>query len=203
MQKKADSELDAPRRPGPKPQPRKKALISMTAAEYDEFCAWADIDGITKAALMRDMMERERERRVARNQFRLELPMVATYEESTQWGGAIWRGDNLAGMDAGRSLLKKFIDEHPHDRWTLSIYNTLTDDTAEIECSIGDIPQIVSFIYNLEHAAPMTFIGENPLSESYVVGMCCTRGRLDFPGLYRAADGKLELATFDDLDDKT
>lgn len=56
---------EAPRRRGPKPQPRKKALISMTAAEYDEFCAWADADGTTKAALMHEMMGRERERRAA------------------------------------------------------------------------------------------------------------------------------------------
>ena len=56
---------EAPRRRGPKPQPRKKALISMTAAEYDEFCAWADVDGTTKAALMHEMMGRERERRAA------------------------------------------------------------------------------------------------------------------------------------------
>ena len=60
-----DSGLEAPRKRGPKPQPRKKVLISMTVAEYDEFCAWADADGTTKAALMHDMMGHERERRAA------------------------------------------------------------------------------------------------------------------------------------------
>ena len=59
---------ETPRKRGPKPQPRKKALISMTAAEYDEFCAWADEEGVTKAMLMHDMMGRERERRAALNQ---------------------------------------------------------------------------------------------------------------------------------------
>lgn len=43
----------------------------------------------------------------------------------------------------------------------------------------------------------MTFIGENPLMESYVMGMCCMRGRLDFPGIYRAEDGKLRPISFD------
>lgn len=56
--------------PGPKPQARKKALISMTAAEYDEFSAWADEAGVTKAMLMHDMMGRERERRAAREEAR-------------------------------------------------------------------------------------------------------------------------------------
>lgn len=196
MQEPADEKLEMSRR-GPKPQARKKMLISMTAADYDEFSLWASEAGMTKAMLMHDLIERERERRARRKRFGLEPSMCAMYEESTQWGGTIWRGDDLAGFDAGRSLLAKFIDEHPHDGWTLSIYNTLAEAAAEIDCPTGEIPQIVSFVYNLEHAAPMTFIGENPLTESYVVGMYCTRGRLDFPGIYRAEDGKLKPVSLD------
>lgn len=62
MAEAAAQEAEKPRR-GPKPQARKKALISMTAAEYDEFSAWADEAGVTKAMLMHDMMGHERERR--------------------------------------------------------------------------------------------------------------------------------------------
>lgn len=62
MEKAAGGEVTAPKR-GPKPQPRKKLLISMTAADYEEFDAWANEEGVTKATLMRDMMGRERERR--------------------------------------------------------------------------------------------------------------------------------------------
>lgn len=47
-------------RRGPEKRPRRKALISMTAAEYEEFGAWAEADGTTKAMLMHDMMGRER-----------------------------------------------------------------------------------------------------------------------------------------------
>ena len=113
------------------------------------------------------------------------------YEESIQNGGVLWRGADLAGSDAGYSLLNDFIDKHPHEGWTLSIYNVLEEATAEIDCPVEAIPQITSCIFNLEHAAPMVFIGENALSESYVVGICCTRGRLSFPGLYRAEGGKV------------
>lgn len=199
MEKTAGDEAATPKR-GPKAQPRKKLLISMTAADYDELDAWAAEDGVTKATLVRDMMGRERERRM-RRQFGLEPSMYATYRESTQWGGIIWKGDNLAGSDAGRSLMDKFIGEHPHDGWTLSIYNTLAEATAEIECSVEEIPQVTALVYNLEHAAPMTFVGENPISESYVVGMRCTRGRLSFPGLYRMEDGKLKPFNLDGLMD--
>ncbi len=48
---------------GAKRRDRKKMLISMTAAEYAEFDAWAEADGTTKAMLMHDMMGRERARR--------------------------------------------------------------------------------------------------------------------------------------------
>ncbi len=45
----------------------------------------------------------------------------------------------------------------------------------------------------------MTFIGENPLTESYVVGMALTRGRIQTPGVYRAENGKLRSALPSDL----
>ena len=37
----------------------------------------------------------------------------------------------------------------------------------------------------------MSFIGENQMTESYVVGMPCTRGALNIPGMYKAENGKL------------
>lgn len=58
-----EGECDEKQKHGPKRQARKKALISMTAAEYAEFSMWADESGMTKAMLMHDMMGRERERR--------------------------------------------------------------------------------------------------------------------------------------------
>lgn len=150
--------------------------------------------------LMHDIMEHERERRTVRKQFGLEPSMHAAYEESNQWGGIIWRGDNLAGSDAGHSLLNKFISEHPHDDWTLSIYNTLSATTAEIDCPIEEIPRIAAFVYNLEHAAPMTFIGETRLA-SHTSWACAARAAdSTFPGIYRAEGGKLKsIASTDSI----
>ena len=99
--------------------------------------------------------------------------------------------DNLAGIDMGYSVVKAFIEKHPHPEWTLSIYDMLSQSSIEIACPVSEIPEIVSFVYKTEHAAPLSFIGENPLSESYVVGMSCTRGRLRIPGMYLAENGKL------------
>ena len=83
--------------------------------------------------------------------------------------------------------------------WTLSIYNALDESTAEIDCPAEEMPKIASFVYNLERAYPMTFIGENPLTESYVVGMALTRGRIQTPGVYRAENGKLRSVLPSDL----
>ena len=67
MDEISTQEVEKHRR-GPKPQARKKMLISMTAADYDEFSMWADEAGTTKAMLMHDIMEHERERDVYKRQ---------------------------------------------------------------------------------------------------------------------------------------
>ena len=107
-------------------------------------------------------------------------------------GGVMWKGDLTVGLDGGQTVMKAFIEEHKHVGWTLSIFDTLTEYTIEIDCcDLAEMPNIVSLIYNLEKAAPIAFIGENPMSESYVVGMPCTRGRLNIPGIYKVENGKL------------
>ncbi len=58
-------------------------------------------------------------------------------------------------------------------------------------CKIEDIPAIVSKIYQVEHAYPMTFITESFQAKVYMVGMTMTRGRLVVPGSYVAKDRKL------------
>lgn len=185
-----DNRMDEVRNEKKRPS-RKKVLFTMSTAEDSEFSSWADQDGITKSALLHDMIGRERKRRSVQRRYGLEIDMDAGYTEATLMGGKIWRGDDLAGTDAGHTRIKEFLDHYPHEGWTLSIYNVLDESTAEIDCPFEEIPKIASFVYNLEHAYPMTFIGENPASESYVIGMALTRGRIQTPGVYRAENGKL------------
>lgn len=114
--------------------------------------------------------------------------------KTQMFGGEIWYDANLAGEDAGYSMTRKFINEHYHKGWDLSIYNTSNGPgggAIMVECPIEEMPQIVSYIYNLEHACPMLFIGENPVAESYVVGMELSMGRINCPGYYKAENGKL------------
>ena len=107
------------------------------------------------------------------------------------FGGILWKENDLAGMDGGLSMMKQFIEENAHENWSLSIFDSLTQSTIEIDCSMSEMPAIVAYIYNLENAYPMNFIGENQMTESYVVGMTCTRGTLNIPGMYKAENGKL------------
>lgn len=117
---------------------------------------------------------------------------MKTYVEvPSPTGGVIWKGNDLEGVDAGWSLVDNFIKEHEHPGWSLSIFDLHTKSTIEVECDLLEMPIIVAYIYNLEHAYPMTFIGENPLTESYVIGMRCTRGRIDIPSIWKAESGKL------------
>lgn len=114
-------------------------------------------------------------------------------EKSTYCGGELWKASNLAGSDAGRSITEQFLEEHPHQGWSLSIFDTVSERAAVIECDMKNMPKIVSTIYNIEHAYPITFIGENPLTELYVIGMRCTRGRFEIPGVYKDIGGKLKM----------
>ena len=115
-------------------------------------------------------------------------------------GGVIRKGQDLAGVDSGYSSVNEFIKKHKHTGWSLSIFDTNTENNMEIECDLSEMANIVAYIYNLEHAYPITFIGENPLSESYVVGMNFTRGRISIPSLWKSEDGKLiNLAYKDEI----
>lgn len=113
-------------------------------------------------------------------------------KRSTPSGGAMWCYENMsADFDGGFLAMEQFIKTYPHDNWSLSICDTNTDEIAEIICPVDDMPQIVSYLYHLEHACPMTAIYEDVLRKSYVVCMNCTRGRLSLPGKYVASNGSL------------
>ena len=105
--------------------------------------------------------------------------------------GVLLTGEDIVQNDSGFFAVKEFIDNHKHDGWSLSIYDTTTNKTVEIDCPLEEIPKVISYIYNLEHAHPILFVGENIITDSYVVGMPLTRGRIKVPGIYKAINGKL------------
>lgn len=80
------------------------------------------------------------------------------------------------GFD-GFDELKSFLIENQRDDYTLSVYDMMTNQTVEVFCNFDDIPDVVSIFASTEHDFP-AWIGANPLSDSYVVGMNFTRGRL-------------------------
>ena len=104
----------------------------------------------------------------------------------------IWKINDidLAITDGGRSFMKKFIEQYRHEEYSLSLFDQLSNRTIEIEAKLQDMPDIVSEIYNIEHAAPLYFIGDNELTKSYVVGMNMAKGIIEF-GNYIYENGKL------------
>lgn len=110
-------------------------------------------------------------------------------------GGPIWHitDSGLAVGSGAFDIVKKFIAENRYDGYTLSIFDIESARTVEIECDVDDMPSIVFDIYHLEKATPMTFIGVNPASDSYVVGMRLVRGRVKLSSRYTYNDGQLVL----------
>ena len=117
-----------------------------------------------------------------------------SYSETRSFmtGDILWKiEDNALALGGVVELVNSFINENRHDDYTLSIFDTITSKTIEIECLVSEMPKIVDYIYHLEKGTPLTFIGVNSLSDCYVVGMSISRGRIDF-GCYKVEDGKLK-----------
>lgn len=103
----------------------------------------------------------------------------------------MWMVEDISlALGGVSSLVEAFIASHEHEGYTLSIFDSSTGNTIEIDCPQSEMSQIAEYIYQLEKGTPLTFIGVNSMSDSYVVGMSITRGRIEF-GAYKAEGGKL------------
>lgn len=104
-------------------------------------------------------------------------------------GDAMWRFQ-CSGIEALK-ILKCFLDKYPHPDYSLSVFDTLSrmSRIEILDVPFEDIVQIVGFIYHQEHAEPIFWVGVNSWSDSYVVAMPLTRGRIC--GRYKVVDKKL------------
>ena len=91
----------------------------------------------------------------------------------------------------GFQEIQKFLKENHREGYTLSLYDMMTQTTAEIECTVNQILPIIMQVTNMEKDFP-AWIGINDLTKSYVAGMNFTRGRLHTLSSYKYIDGNLE-----------
>lgn len=84
----------------------------------------------------------------------------------------------------------EFLDDHHHEGYSLSLFNSLNNLTAEILCSFSEMIEVIELVSNMEHSFP-EWIGINSFTESYVVGFSFTRGRISTPSVYQYIDGEL------------
>ena len=104
----------------------------------------------------------------------------------------MWKVEDISLALGGVStLVETFINENTKEDYSLSIYDILSGNTIEISCDLSEMPQLVEYIYQLEKGTPLTFVGLNSMSKSYVVGMSICRGRIEF-GEYIAENGELK-----------
>ncbi len=92
------------------------------------------------------------------------------------------------------SEIKKFLDDNYNGNYTLSVYDKLTEMTIELVCDFNDMLSCIMHISNIEHDFP-EWIGKNELSDSYVIGMEFTRGRLVTPAVYKYQNDTLTKIT--------
>lgn len=91
----------------------------------------------------------------------------------------------------GFKEIQNFLSTNKKEGYTLSLYDMMTQTTADIECTVGEILPIIMQVTNMEKDFP-EWIGINELTKSYVVGLNFSRGRLHTLSSYKYIDGKLE-----------
>lgn len=111
-------------------------------------------------------------------------------------GDPLWKViDDDGALTGIQNIMDEFISSYS-DRiqgWSLSIFDTLSHSTVEIEAPVEEMSKIAAYVYTLEHAAPLDFIGLNSLTDSIVVGMPLYKGNLHTGCCYKAEKGKLVL----------
>lgn len=73
--------------------------------------------------------------------------------------------------------IKEYLSKNYDESYSLSIYDILSERTAEIECKKDDILPAIMLATDMEHDFP-EWIGINELTDSIVIGMNFTRGNL-------------------------
>ena len=84
--------------------------------------------------------------------------------------------------NVGFNEIRDFLNKHYSKNYTLSIFDTIEQATIEVTCDFEDMVDVIAYVSNIEHDFP-AWIGLNELSNSYVVGMAFTRGRLSTPSV--------------------
>lgn len=93
--------------------------------------------------------------------------------------------------DDAYRIIANFLGEYRNDGYALSIFDTLSEQIRiVIDCDFSNILTILSFIYNEEHAEPISWVSIDDAKKSYVVGMCLSRGRIS--GRYMAMGHSLK-----------
>ena len=85
--------------------------------------------------------------------------------------------------------ISNYISENYKESYSLSIYDILGKKTVEIECSKEEMLPAIMLATDMEHDFP-EWIGINGLTDSIVVGMNFTKGRLETGCSYKYENRK-------------
>ena len=100
---------------------------------------------------------------------------------------------NILRLTYGDKSFKEidsFLKKNKNEKYTLSVFDMLTNTTAEIQCRLDEILNVLCYVTDMEHDYP-AWIGTNPLTNSYVVGLNFTRGRIRTGANYEWKNNKL------------
>ena len=85
--------------------------------------------------------------------------------------------------------IKNYLLKNYKKGYTLSLYDMMEEETAEINCTEDNMLSAIILASNMEHDFP-EWIGINELKNSIVVGINFTRGNLHTNFTYTYENGK-------------
>ena len=115
---------------------------------------------------------------------------VVSEKEDALTGGVCWEIKDICLAIGGvEDLISSFIKLYYKKDFDLCIiYND--EVIMLIDCNVKDIPYIVNLVYHTDKATPLTLIGINELTQSYIVDMTFTMG-IFTTGIYEFRDNKI------------
>ena len=97
---------------------------------------------------------------------------------------------NLTYGNDGFKEIAEYLQQFRKEHFTLSIYNIMEQNTTQIICPFNDILNVIRLVSNIEHDYP-AWIEINETTDSYVIGMNLTRGKIKTASIYEYKNGML------------
>lgn len=96
------------------------------------------------------------------------MKKIVRIEKVNGLGAAVWAGP--VDTDYGKAAMQAFIEEHPHDGWTLQFEDTSGGESVHVLCDTEDMAETVAQMVRQLGAQYIAF-SESAITRRYCVAL--------------------------------